>query len=81
MMDSCWEMDPDKRATFSVLKRTLNGLLPDSQQTPPVDLDSELQQQAKGELRWWVGWGILYVVVVLVGYVTLLVYLCLSLYT
>ena len=29
----------------------------------------------------WVGWGILYVVVVLLGYVTLLVYLCLSLYT
>ena len=81
MMDSCWEMDPDKRATFSVLKRTLNGLLPDSQQTPPVDLDCELQQQAKGELRSVGGVGDSVCVVVLVGYVTLLVYLCLSLYT
>ena len=57
MTDCCWETEPDKRATFSVLKRTLDGLLPDSQQTPPVDLDCELRQQAKGELGWVGGGG------------------------
>ena len=52
MTDSCWDMDPDKRATFSELKYTLDSLLPESQESPPVDLDCELQQQARGERQW-----------------------------
>ena len=52
MTESCWDMDPDKRATFSELKCTLDSLLPESQESPLVDLDSELQQQARGERQW-----------------------------
>ena len=49
MTDNCWQMEPDKRATFSQLKNTLDRLLSGGQRSPPVDLDCELQQQARGE--------------------------------
>ena len=49
MTDNCWQMEPDKRATFSQLKSTLDRLLLVGQDSPPVDLDCELQQQARGE--------------------------------
>ena len=49
MTDNCWQMEPDKRATFSQLKCTLDRLLSGGQDSPPVDLDCELQQQARGE--------------------------------
>ena len=49
MTDNCWKMDPDKRATFSQLKSTLDRLLAGGQGSPPVNLDCELQQQARGE--------------------------------
>ena len=49
MTDNCWQMEPDKRATFSQLKSTLDRLLLGGQHSPPVDLDCELQQQARGE--------------------------------
>ena len=48
MTDHCWEADPDKRATFSQLKHTLDRLLSGGQDSSPVDLDCELQQ-ARGE--------------------------------
>ena len=49
MTDNCWQMEQDKRATFSQLKSTLDRLLSGGQDSPPVDLDCELQQQARGE--------------------------------
>ena len=42
-------MDTVTRATFSQLKRTLEDLMVTNEESPPVDLDYELQQQARGE--------------------------------
>ena len=49
MSDNCWDMEPDNRATFSQLKWTLHRFLADCQVRPPVDLEYEVQQQAKGK--------------------------------
>ena len=42
-------MDPGARATFSELKSSLEDLRSTNEESPPVDLDYELQQQARGE--------------------------------
>ena len=49
MLTKCWDMDTVTRATFSQLKSTLENLLLTNEENPPVDLDYELQQQARGE--------------------------------
>ena len=49
MLTKCWDMDPDTRATFSELKSTLEDLQSTTEESPPVDLDYELQQQARGK--------------------------------
>ena len=49
MLTKCWDLDPDTRATFSELKSTLEDLQSTTEESPPVDLDYELQQQARGE--------------------------------
>lgn len=48
MMDRCWGTDPDIRATFSQLKNIMDSFLPEYHESAPVDLDYELQQQARG---------------------------------
>ena len=48
-MVTCWDKNPSKRVNFYQLKTTLNNLLPEKEENPPVDLDYELQQQARGE--------------------------------
>ena len=49
MLTKCWDMDPGARATFSELKSSLEDLRSTNEESPPVDLDYELQQQARGE--------------------------------
>ena len=51
MLTKCWDMDTVTRATFSQLKSILEGLLLTNEESPPVDLDYELQQQARGGLQ------------------------------
>ena len=51
MLTKCWDMDTVTRATFSQLKITLEDLLLTNEESPPVDLDYELQQQARGGLQ------------------------------
>ena len=52
MMDKCWDMDPDKRATFCQLKKTIESLQSASleQESPFMDLDFIVQEQLRGEL-------------------------------
>ena len=52
MMDMCWDMDPDKRATFTQLKKTIVSLQSASleQESPFMDLDFIVQEQLRGEL-------------------------------
>ena len=52
MMDSCWEMDPAKRATFLQLKKIFDGLLRASllQSCPYMDVVFVVQEQLRGEL-------------------------------
>ena len=52
MTDSCWDMDPDKRATFLQLKKTLDRLITASlgQDWPYMDLNFVIQEQLRGEL-------------------------------
>ena len=49
MLSKCWQMDLEMRATFSQVKSTLDYLLLHSEENPQMDLDYELQQQARGE--------------------------------
>ena len=49
MLTKCWDMDPDTRASFSQVKSILEDLQLTTEENPPVDLDYELQQQARGE--------------------------------
>ena len=52
MMDKCWDMDPDKRATFLQLKKTTDRLVAASveQESPYMDLNFVVQEQLRGEL-------------------------------
>ena len=52
MMDSCWEMDPAKRATFLQLKKIFDSLLRASllQSCPYMDVVFVVQEQLRGEL-------------------------------
>ena len=54
MMDKCWDMDPDKRATFLQLKKTTDCLVAASveQESPYMDLNFVVQEQLRGELQW-----------------------------
>ena len=51
MQDSCWDRNPDKRATFSQLKKTMDCLLATSheQEIPFMDLDVIVQAQLQGK--------------------------------
>ena len=49
MLTKCWDVDPDARATFFELKSSLENLISTNEGNPPVDLEHELQQQARGE--------------------------------
>ena len=53
MTDNCWDMDPDKRATFRQLKKTMDSLITASkaQDSPYMDLNFVVQQQLQGELQ------------------------------
>ena len=51
MMDNCWDMDPDKRATFSQLKKIIDRLITASiaQDSPYMDLNFVVQEQLRGK--------------------------------
>ena len=51
MMDNCWDMDPDKRATFSQLKKIIDHLITASkaQESPYMDLNFVVQEQLHGK--------------------------------
>ena len=51
MADGCWNMNPDNRATFPQLKRTVNRFLVECKASPPVDLKCGVQQQARGTVH------------------------------
>ena len=53
MTDNCWDMDPDKRATFRQLKKTMDRFITASkaQDSPYMDLNFVVQQQLQGELQ------------------------------
>ena len=52
MTDNCWDIDPDKRATFRQLKKTMDCFITASkaQDSPYIDLNFVVQQQLQGEL-------------------------------
>ena len=52
MMDKCWDMDPDKRATFLQLKKITDCFVTESvkQESPYMDLNFVVQEQLRGEL-------------------------------
>ena len=61
MTDSCWDMNPDKRATFLQLKKTFDRLITAAldQDWPYMDLAFVVHEQLRGELQlgryvvWW----------------------------
>ena len=52
MMDKCWNMEPDKRATFCQLKKIVDCHITASkaQDSPYMDLNFVVQEQLRGEL-------------------------------
>ena len=51
MTDKCWDINPDKRATFLQLKKTTDHLVAVSlkDKSPYMDLNFVVQQQLQGE--------------------------------
>ena len=51
MVDKCWDMDPENRATFFQLRRALEDLMVESklQGRTFMDLEVAIREQLRGE--------------------------------